>query len=158
MEKLTAAEKAAKRKRRLNMKALPSLIVSSLLALTVLAATAWAGPKEEEAVKAAEAWLKLVDGGHYKESWSGAANFFKERVKEEDWIKMIDLARKPFGEVVERKLLKASYATALPGAPDGEYVVIQFQTAFSKKKNSIETITPMKDADGQWRVSGYFIK
>lgn len=140
------------------MKHLQTLIVSSLLALTVLAATAWAGPKEEEAVKAAEAWFKLVDGGQYKESWSEAANFFKERVKEEDWIKMIDLARKPFGEVVERKLLKASYATELPGAPDGEYVVIQFQTAFSKKKNSIETITPMKDADGQWRVSGYFIK
>ena len=140
------------------MKHLQTLIVSSLLALTVLAATAWAGPKEEAAVKVAQAWLKLVDGAQYKESWSEAAGFFKERVKEEDWIKMIGLARKPFGEVVERKLLKASYTPSLPGAPDGEYVVIQFQTAFSKKKNSIETITPMKDADGQWRVSGYFIK
>lgn len=140
------------------MKNIHAVLIGSLLVLTVLAATAWAGPKTDEAVKAAEAWLKLVDGAQYKESWSEAAGFFKERVKEEDWIKMIDLARKPLGEVVERKLLKASYTTSLPGVPDGEYVVIEFQTAFSKKKNSVETITPMKEANGQWRVSGYFIK
>lgn len=143
---------------RKNMKNVQAIMASSLLALTVLAAVAWAGPNADEAVKAAEAWLKLVDGAQYKESWSEAAGFFRERVKEDDWIKMIDLARKPFGEVLERKLLKASYTTSLPGVPDGEYVVIEFQTAFSRKKNSIETITPMKEADGKWRVSGYFIK
>jgi hypothetical protein len=45
-----------------------------------------------------------------------------------------------------------------PGAPDGEYVVIQFETSFEKKKSSIETITPIKEKDGSWRVSGYYIK
>ncbi|MDL1980609.1 MAG: DUF4019 domain-containing protein [Deltaproteobacteria bacterium] len=27
-----------------------------------------------------------------------------------------------------------------------------------KKKSAIETVTPMMEKDGQWRVSGYFIR
>ncbi|MDX1777971.1 MAG: DUF4019 domain-containing protein [Thermodesulfobacteriota bacterium] len=37
-------------------------------------------------------------------------------------------------------------------------MVIQFETSFTNKKAAIETITPMMDSDGTWRVSGYFIK
>jgi hypothetical protein len=46
----------------------------------------------------------------------------------------------------------------LPGAPDGKYVVIQFESSFSNKKAAIETVTLMMDSDVKWRVSGYFIK
>ncbi|MEW6584469.1 MAG: DUF4019 domain-containing protein, partial [Nitrospirota bacterium] len=49
------------------------------------------------------------------------------------------------------------YATSLPGAPDGEYVVIEFETSFENKKSAVETVTPMMDS-GKWRVSGYYIK
>lgn len=53
----------------------------------------------------------------------------------------------------------ATYATKLPGAPDGEYVVIQYKASFANKESAVETITPMKEADGTtWHVSGYFIK
>jgi hypothetical protein len=45
-----------------------------------------------------------------------------------------------------------------PGAPDGKYVVIRYETSFRNKKAATETVTPMLDADGRWRVSGYFIK
>ena len=48
--------------------------------------------------------------------------------------------------------------SSIPGAPDGEYVVIQFKTSFENKKSGIETVTPMLDKDGKWRVSGYYIK
>jgi hypothetical protein len=60
--------------------------------------------------------------------------------------------------MVSRTLKSASYAKSLPGAPDGEYVVIQFDATFEKKQSAIETVTPMKEPDGRWRVSGYFIK
>ena len=48
--------------------------------------------------------------------------------------------------------------TELPGAPDGEYVVFQFDTQFERKRAAVETVTPMRDPDGSWRVSGYFIR
>jgi hypothetical protein len=36
--------------------------------------------------------------------------------------------------------------------------VIQFSTSFERKGAATETVTPMKDADGQWRVTGYYIR
>lgn len=136
-----------------------SMILTLLVscAMGVFTATAKADEKTDTAVAAAKEWLALVDGKEYKKSWEEAAPFFKERVTENDWVKMIHLARGPFGDVKSRELKSAKYSTSLPGAPDGEYVVIQFQTAFANKADSVETITPMK-TDGLWKVSGYFIK
>jgi len=66
--------------------------------------------------------------------------------------------REPLGKVMNRGVIKKKYMTSVPGAPDGEYVVIQYSANFENKKNAIETVTPMKDTDGEWRVSGYYIK
>ena len=62
------------------------------------------------------------------------------------------------GELVSRVVKSATYAKTLPGAPDGEYVVIQFETTFANKKSAVETVTPMVDSDGKWHVSGYYIR
>ncbi len=113
---------------------------------------------EAEAVKAAETWLALVDAGDYERSWTEAATFFKNAVARDQWTKSLDGVRKPLGKLLSRTKSVAKYTRTLPGAPDGEYVIIQFNTSFQNKKSAIETVTPMKDKDGKWRVSGYFIK
>ena len=66
--------------------------------------------------------------------------------------------RKPLGNVLSRNLMFTKYTNTLPGAPDGEYVVIQYKTSFENKASAVETVTPMLDTDGIWRVSGYYIK
>ena len=113
---------------------------------------------EKLARQSAESWLALVDSGKYAESWQEAASPFKSHVTKEDWQKMMHSARDPLGKLISRKLKSASYTKTLPGAPDGKYVIIQYETSFEHKQSAIETITPMLDKDGQWRVSGYFIK
>jgi hypothetical protein len=117
-----------------------------------------AGKPEEDAQKAAEQWLSLVDSGSYAESWKAAAQYFQGAVSQEKWEQSLTAVRKPLGELVSRKLKSAKYTKTLPGAPDGEYVVLQFETSFSNKKSAVETVTPMLEKDGQWKVSGYFIK
>ena len=113
---------------------------------------------EGKALEAAEKWLTLVDKGEYGKSWATAAGYFKGAVAENQWEQAVTAVRGPLGKVISRKVKSRQYATTLPGAPDGEYVVIQFETSFEKKKSALETITPMKEKDGTWRVSGYFIK
>jgi hypothetical protein len=113
---------------------------------------------QEKAVEAAMNWLALVDQGNYGKSWETAAGYFKGTVTEKQWEQAVNAVRSPLGKVISRKLKSKQYTTSLPGAPDGEYVVIQFETSFEKKKSSVETITPMKEKDGSWRVSGYYIK
>jgi hypothetical protein len=107
---------------------------------------------------AARAWLALVDGGRYAESWGAAAAAFREAVPRERWAEQVGVARRPLGHVLERALRSAVPRTSLPGAPDGEYVVLQFDTVFERAQAAVETVTPMRDRDGRWRVSGYFIR
>jgi len=110
------------------------------------------------AIQAAKSWLQLVDEGLYSESWSQAAKYFKKYASEDQWKTSLEAARKPLGKVLSRKVMAGTYTTEAPGAPDGQYVIIQFNTSFENKANAIETVTPMMDSDGRWRVSGYYIK
>lgn len=133
------------------------LVVVALLlgAGTLVAAES---EKEKAAVSAAQKWLSMVDEGRYVESWKEAAEYFRNAVKENQWEQSLQAVRKPLGKLVLRKVKSQSYRTSLPGAPDGEYVVIMFETSFENKKSAVETVTPMLDKDGNWRVSGYYIK
>ena len=109
-------------------------------------------------IEAANLWMSLITGGKYGESWDQAANLFKKAISKSDWIKSLNGILPAYGKLINRELLSATFKTSLPGAPDGEYVVITYKTKFEKKAEAIETVTPMKDTDGIWRVSGYFIK
>jgi hypothetical protein len=113
---------------------------------------------EQLAQTAAEKWLALVDAGKFSESWQSAAAYLKGAMTEARWMTSLEAVRKPLGSLVSRKLKSATYSKSLPGAPDGEYVVLQFDTSFENKKTAVETVTPMLEKDGTWKVSGYFIK
>jgi len=113
---------------------------------------------EAEAVKAAEAWLALVDAGQMAQSWEEAAPLFKQAVTKEQWLQALGSVRTPLGKVASRQLLSKQTMKSLPGAPAGTYVVIQYQTSFEKKSAAVETITPMLCDDGRFRMSGYFIR
>jgi Protein of unknown function (DUF4019) len=113
---------------------------------------------EELAQQSAGSWLVLVDVDKYGESWEQAATIFKAAITKADWQGKVGAVRAPLGKEVSRKLKSAQFTKTLPGAPDGQYVVIQYDTSFEHKQSAIETVVPMLDKDGQWRVSGYFIR
>jgi hypothetical protein len=119
-------------------------------------------PASSEAVSAgtsaAESWLKLVDDGQYDVSWTHAASVFRGAVTSEGWSKAVGGVRGQMGKLVSRKLASANFTTSVPGGRDGKYVIIQYHTSFENKAAAVETVTPMQDADGSWRVAGYFIK
>ena len=98
-----------------------------------------------------------MDAGKYGDAWEHCAEFFKKIVTKPEWEKSAGSARDPLGEVKSRKLRSARFTKSLPGAPEGEYVVIQYDTVF-EKRDAVETVTPMRDSDGVWRVSGYYIR
>jgi peptidyl-tRNA hydrolase len=110
------------------------------------------------ATQAVEQWLAALDAGKYADCWEQSAAAIRKTVPKANLEAALKTALQPFGKVVSRKLLAADYETSLPGAPNGEYVIMQYQTDFESKKGAIETITPTKEADGQWRVSGYYVK
>lgn len=138
---------------------LKRLFVFTLFSFLLVCHPLWANQDREiEALKAASEWLSIVDGGNYAGSWDYTSNYFQNSVAKNKWNDALTAIRKPLGEVLSRNVASIKYATELPGAPDGEYVVIQYETSFKNKAFAVETVTPMLNEDGTWRVSGYFIK
>jgi hypothetical protein len=54
--------------------------------------------------------------------------------------------------------LAVTFRSTLSGTPGGASVVLEFASSFERKAAAIETVTPMKDEDGTWRVCAYYIK
>jgi hypothetical protein len=113
--------------------------------------------KEKARWPPAEKWDRLVDGGQTRELEEAAEYFRNCRQASASGSRRSGAWGSPSAhrlmEVDDRHL-----QTAQPGGADGEYVVVTFETSFENKKTAIETVTPMMDKDGTWRVSGYFIK
>jgi hypothetical protein len=140
-------------------------IESRVSALSVLMLSLWVCPvvqaqqkPEQLAQQSAESWLALVDSGKYVESWEQASRLFKAAVTKEQWQTALRASRDPLGKVLSRNLKSTVFTKTLPGAPDGEYVVIQYDSSFEHKQSAVETITPVLEKDGKWKVSGYYIK
>ena len=135
---------------------LPCVIVALVASSAVRLGAAQIPEKAAEA--SATAWLAVVDAGKYGDSWDEAAALFKQALTRSQWEAALEKARRPLGKVISRKLRGAKLLTEIPNGPAGEYVVLQFDTSFEHMPSATETITPMKDKDGAWRVSGYYIK
>jgi hypothetical protein len=137
------------------------VLASLLLGLSALASASAIAQDAEAAVQAqaaASAWLALVDAGNYSRSWELAAGLFKSAVGQASWATAAHAARAPLGPLRSREVKSAVFTRTLPGAPDGEYVVITYASRFQNEARAIEIVTPLREKDGAWRVSGYFVK
>ncbi|MBC3868968.1 DUF4019 domain-containing protein [Undibacterium oligocarboniphilum] len=106
----------------------------------------------------ASQWLALLDKDQFTESWKQSATLLQQSVPQHQWQEAMNNIRTSLGTVMSRQLKSAEARSSLPGAPDGEYVVIQYETRYTNKAAAIETITPMKEKDGTWHVAGYYIR
>lgn len=112
---------------------------------------------EQPAQQAAEKWLALVDAGKYGESWEQAAKFFKSKIMKDAWTQQVSAVRDSTGKLESRRLQSAQYTENLPNAPSGKYVILRYQSSFGTGP-FIETVVPMQEKDGSWKVAGYFVK
>jgi hypothetical protein len=110
------------------------------------------------AIASAEQWLKVIDDNNYDKGWVYASEYLKNAVDKEAFKERLQGVRSPLGSMKKRVLAASQFAASLPGAPDGEYVVMKYKTEFSNKANAVETLISKKEQDGQWKVAGYYIK
>jgi hypothetical protein len=137
------------------------VVASILLSLSVLVCTSAIAQDSEavpQAQAAASAWLALVDAGNYSRSWEQAASLFKSAIGQTSWAAAAQAARAPLGVLRSREVKSAIFTHTLPGAPDGEYVVVTYASRFQNRASALEIVTPLREKDGAWRVSGYFVK
>ncbi len=114
--------------------------------------------EETAAVTAAQQWLAGIDAGNYAQSWTDASEYFQGAITQDNWIAALNGVRAPLGKMEIRTVNSAVAETQMPGARDGNYVVMQFETAFAKKNPATETVTFVLEKDGGWQADGYYIK
>ncbi len=131
-----------------------------VVALLLGSATAGQTQEEEkaEARTAAREWLALLDAQEYDQTWKTAGALLKAAVSQEEWSAKLSVTLGPLGKVESRAVRSTEYSTTMPGAPDGEYVVVQFDTTFESKQTALENVVMRKQPDGTWRVAGYRIR
>lgn len=133
--------------------------VVAFASLASLATVSAADPDPTaEATAASREWLSVVDAGQYGQSWDDAAALFKQHVSKSQWERAVGDVRKQTGALKTRAFESAQAAHQLHGVPDGDYVVIVYHSSFAEAPVATETVTPMRDADGHWRVAGYRVK
>jgi len=114
--------------------------------------------KAAAATTAATRFLQLIDANQFAESWQDSASLLQEKVPEQKWVEQLRKTREVAGPLVTRKQTSISYSTSAKDSPEGEYILIMYESAFKAKADAQEILTVMLDKDQTWRVAGYFIK
>jgi Protein of unknown function (DUF4019) len=139
------------------MKRIPIALLAVGAFLTV-PAFAQDDPRLAAGEAAAETWLALVDAGAYDASWGQSAVSFQAAVPKATWLTGIAKLREPLGKLMSRSASLPRFTDSLAGAPNGEFVSVQYDSEFENKKDAVETVTTKHEPDGSWKVMGYQLR
>jgi hypothetical protein len=112
---------------------------------------------EQAAQRQALGFLGYLDQGRYADSYAYTGMLIRAQLDRDAFSTQIQKTRVDTGALQSRELIDSAYTTTLPGAPEGQYVVLHYHTSFANRQDTLETLT-LAFAKGYWRISGYYIK
>lgn len=127
----------------------------SFFALTAAAPFAFA-QSEGAARSAAEKWLALIDQGKFKDAYRQSSQHMRAPVTVDEWEPQMRAMRDAAGEMQSRNFTSAKATKQMAGAPAGEYMLLEYGTAFAKKAKAAETVMMSREG-GTWKAAAYYI-
>jgi hypothetical protein len=109
-----------------------------------------------EAVELASSFHALLDSGDFDATWPLLADLVAESQSRSTWVDTLSKLRADAGAARDRTLHGYGYTESLPGAPAGQYFVLEYQTAFARFSGQERVIVAV-GPDGP-RVAGYLIQ
>ena len=140
-----------------------AMLAAALTALALVSPVR-AESEQDKLVKSVTTWLNVVDDGKYVESWKNFSDWFKERMPEQQWVQLLNATRPGLGKNLRRELNSVMPLKQLPTNPDGsalrdgDFRIVMFSSSFENMRNAAEIVTLEKSANGEWKVSGYFVQ
>lgn len=110
--------------------------------------------KLEQAQPVVAEFLALIDDGKYSESWESLAHLVRDKVNQKEWLEKLDKARSRSGGLVQRVQTSARSATALKDSPEGEYIILSYESDFQSAEDVSEYVAVMREGDS-WKVASY---
>lgn len=112
---------------------------------------------EVAAERQALGFLGYLDQGRFADSYAYTGMLIRTQLDRDAFSTQIQKTRVGTGALQSRELIDAGYTTTVPGAPDGQYVILHYHASFANRQDAVETVT-LAFAKGYWRVAGYYIK
>jgi hypothetical protein len=112
---------------------------------------------EMTAQRQALGFLGYLDQGRFADSYAYTGMLIRTQLDRDAFSTQIQKTREGTGTLRSRELIDSAYTTTLPGAPEGQYVVLHYHASFANRQDAVETLT-LALAKGYWRISGYYIK
>jgi hypothetical protein len=131
---------------------------AALAALLCIRAASAQDPHASIVQSAARDWLVLADKGDGGATWDAAGAQFRKAIARDRWSEALKSVREPFGAMTQRSMFSTVFRKTIPGAPEGEYALVVYRTAFAKRDDTRETVTLEHESDGAWRVVGYGVQ
>jgi hypothetical protein len=113
---------------------------------------------DKDTIEAGQKWLALIDAEKADVAWDVASKQLQSVVKRDKFAAEMRQVRKPLGKLESRTAVKFARSHELPGAPAGDYAIIEFDAKFTNGKHLAEQlIWALEDRD-VWRVAGYYYR
>ena len=113
---------------------------------------------DKDSIEAAMKWLALLDAGKAGAAWDVASKQLQSKVTRNKFIAEMRDVRKPLGKLASRTAVKFARAHDLPGAPTGDYTLIEFEAKYANGKKLAEQVVWVIEAGDIWRIAGYFYR
>ena len=88
----------------------------------------------------AVSFLELMDQARYDDAWLSMSTLFQTLNNQPQWQNRQQTIRAAYGALSSRQLDRISYRQTYTLSPDGEYVVVQFDSSFTNKADTFETV------------------
>ncbi|MFO7767061.1 MAG: DUF4019 domain-containing protein [Pelovirga sp.] len=110
-----------------------------------------------DAVSAAERFARIIDSGNSSAAYSQASPLLRLVQKEQEFVSAIERAHLLLGPVQQRQLTALRSIGSYPRLPDGDYLIVQFETRTLHKNKAAEIIL-LRHQGGTWLVADYSIR
>jgi hypothetical protein len=115
------------------------------------------GAAEQAAQRQALGFLGYLDQGRFADSYAYTGVLMRNQLDPQTYAAKIENMRAGVGALQGRQLIDANPTNTVPGAPEGQYIVLHYHANYQNLNDAVETIT-LAYAKGYWRVIGYYIK
>ena len=111
--------------------------------------------QESAAQKAAEEILRSMSDGKFKQIWDNkVSKFFKDRTTENVFLANMAMGRPQLGKLLSLQRVSTQHLNQDPGSGfQGDIYFVLFRSAYTNGE-FFEHIAVVKDADGEYRLSG----
>jgi uncharacterized protein DUF4019 len=110
---------------------------------------------DRDSIDAGMKWLALIDGGNAGAAWDLSSKQLKSSVTRDKFIEGMRDARKSLGKLEGRTAERFARSHQLPGAPEGDYAIIDYTARFAQGKKLQERLVWSIEEGDIWRVAGY---